>query len=265
MQVQGAERHLATLRWWVNDVLGRCAVQHAVPAPGGFDMTLTLPLIGRRSKAKEARATAGELRQRISRAVEQSADVAGRQADVLGKEAGKRAAQIAEQATKLGQEYGHKASVEAERLGRELAVTGAKAAATGAANLRELSGELRSLHVVRRNRLRDSLPGFAVLSGIATGIAAMFFLDPEQGRRRRAMARDKLLKWANDAQRVIGGKTKDMRNRAVGAAHEARSAIASATEALAEDIGLGGQDEELPDVTPEGEQTEELARAGTGL
>lgn len=60
---------------------------------------------------------------------------------------------------------------------------------------------------------------------LGLGAAAMYYLDPDQGRRRRALARDQL----THARRVIRERTskkaRDLRNRAQGLAAEARSAV----------------------------------------
>ena len=37
---------------------------------------------------------------------------------------------------------------------------------------------------------KESLGGFGLLTGIGLGAALMYFLDPQQGRRRRAIIRD---------------------------------------------------------------------------
>jgi hypothetical protein len=69
---------------------------------------------------------------------------------------------------------------------------------------------------------------FCVVLGAACGAAAMYFTDPQGGRRRRAVARDKALSWANDAAHVTDAKVRDLRNRAYGAAIETRKAVAGA-------------------------------------
>jgi hypothetical protein len=60
------------------------------------------------------------------------------------------------------------------------------------------------------------------LIAFGVGAAAMYLLDPEQGRRRRALLRDQLF----HAKRVISerasGKARDLSNRAHGLAAEAR-------------------------------------------
>lgn len=65
----------------------------------------------------------------------------------------------------------------------------------------------------------------AVLGGLGAGAAAMYFLDPDRGTRRRALVRDKAVGLSNDAKRAITGKAKDLRNRATGLAHEAKGLI----------------------------------------
>lgn len=237
-------------------------------------MNFSMPWIGgRRSRTDDGKAVLTDLGQKASQAADQTVELASRQAENLGKQAGKQAGKLGKQAVRLGQEagklgqhFGRQASTEAVRLGREIAATGATAAATGTSNLRALGDDLRSLRVVKPSRVRDSIPGVVLLSGLVGGLAAMFFLDPDQGRRRRAMARDKLVKWMGVARRTAGGRAVDLRNRAVGAAHEARSAISGTADSLAGDgVGFGGPlSEDKPDVAPQLEQTDEVARAGAG-
>jgi hypothetical protein len=54
----------------------------------------------------------------------------------------------------------------------------------------------------------------------------MYVLDPQGGRRRRALARDKAVSFANKTSRVVGARSRDLANRAKGAAAEARSKMA---------------------------------------
>jgi hypothetical protein len=65
----------------------------------------------------------------------------------------------------------------------------------------------------------------AVLGGLGAGAAAMYFLDPDRGTRRRALVRDKAVGLTNDAKQAITGKAKDLRNRASGLAHEAKGLV----------------------------------------
>ena len=61
-----------------------------------------------------------------------------------------------------------------------------------------------------------------LLAGFGAGIALMYFLDPERGRARRNMLRDKLLSWTRKATQTASGTAKDLSNRAQGAVHETR-------------------------------------------
>ena len=66
-----------------------------------------------------------------------------------------------------------------------------------------------------------------VLAGLATGLfagaLAMFILDPDQGRRRRALARDKMM---------------DLRDRAYGAAKDAQGLVRSEQNPVATSGGV---------------------------
>jgi hypothetical protein len=71
-----------------------------------------------------------------------------------------------------------------------------------------------------------SSPTCAFLTGLAVGVGLMYFFDPQGGRRRRALARDKVVSWANEAEDHAEKTARHLRNRAKGVAHEARSLVA---------------------------------------
>jgi hypothetical protein len=54
------------------------------------------------------------------------------------------------------------------------------------------------------------------LAGAGLGAGLMYMLDPQMGRRRRALARDKAIRMANEAQDLTGVVATDMKNRAQG-------------------------------------------------
>ncbi len=64
----------------------------------------------------------------------------------------------------------------------------------------------------------DTIVAFA--AGLALGALAMFILDPQQGRRRRALARDKMVRAKHEVSDFVAGTTQDLRNRAYGLAAE---------------------------------------------
>ena len=83
------------------------------------------------------------------------------------------------------------------------------------------------LPVPQRSKPDTTSLAFAFALGAVCGGALMFILDPDAGRRRRALARDQVVhaqhqfgEFGEDAR----GKAQDLRNRATGTFHEARSA-----------------------------------------
>jgi gas vesicle protein len=78
-----------------------------------------------------------------------------------------------------------------------------------------------------RRRSNDSpttfLAGFA--AGLFAGALAMFIFDPDQGRRRRALARDKMVRYRNEVTDFASGAAKDLSNRAYGVAKEAEGLV----------------------------------------
>ncbi|HJZ93789.1 MAG TPA: hypothetical protein VKD90_16275 [Gemmataceae bacterium] len=65
----------------------------------------------------------------------------------------------------------------------------------------------------------------AFLTGLALGVGLMYFLDPQAGRRRRALVRDKAYSWANDAEEYAERTARHLRNKAHGAIREAQTAV----------------------------------------
>ena len=63
----------------------------------------------------------------------------------------------------------------------------------------------------------------AILGGLGAGAALMYLFDPNGGRRRRALIRDKAVGVSNDLRQGIHARTHDLANRTRGMIHEARS------------------------------------------
>lgn len=55
-----------------------------------------------------------------------------------------------------------------------------------------------------------------VLGGIGLGAGTMYLLDPDRGRRRRALVRDKFNRATHVVSREAGKTARDLRNRAQG-------------------------------------------------
>ena len=63
----------------------------------------------------------------------------------------------------------------------------------------------------------------ALLAGAGFGAALMFLLDPDRGARRRAIARDKIMRGSRLACAGAETAARDMAHRASGIVHEARA------------------------------------------
>jgi BON domain len=57
-----------------------------------------------------------------------------------------------------------------------------------------------------------------LVGGLGLGAALMYVLDPERGKRRRALVRDKALSGAHEAGERIAARSRDLSNRARGVA-----------------------------------------------
>jgi len=66
----------------------------------------------------------------------------------------------------------------------------------------------------------------AGLAGFGLGAIAMFLLDPDSGRRRRADARDNTVGTMNDITEAASSKARNLQNRVKGLAHYAAGATA---------------------------------------
>lgn len=56
----------------------------------------------------------------------------------------------------------------------------------------------------------------ALIGGVTVGAGLMFILDPDRGRRRRALMRDKSMRWSRKTREFAGSASRDVRNRAIG-------------------------------------------------
>lgn len=71
-----------------------------------------------------------------------------------------------------------------------------------------------------------SMPLLMFLAGLGTGAALMYLLDPDRGRRRRALIRDQAIGLTNDAREALNATAGDLSNRAYGLYADTRRAVA---------------------------------------
>ena len=64
---------------------------------------------------------------------------------------------------------------------------------------------------------------FSLVSGASLGAGLMYLFDPDRGRRRRALIREKGNRWSRETQDFAGSASRDMRNRAIGMGVAVRS------------------------------------------
>jgi hypothetical protein len=89
-------------------------------------------------------------------------------------------------------------------------------------------GPERILSAVRRPQSRSPLSRgvlIAEAAAIGAAVAATYLLDPQQGRRRRVMLRDKLAKEFRRSGRMAGKVGRDLRNRTQGIFAETRAVL----------------------------------------
>jgi hypothetical protein len=64
-----------------------------------------------------------------------------------------------------------------------------------------------------------------LLAGVGSGAAAMYFLDPDRGQRRRALVGDQITSIKNDAEKAVKSKKKQLQKQATGVLADAKKAV----------------------------------------
>jgi hypothetical protein len=85
---------------------------------------------------------------------------------------------------------------------------------------------------MKRNGIIDNA---TLVSGMILGASAMYILDPQQGRRRRALARDRAVHGAHLLGRWINCHARDLANRAIGQIAEWRSDMRDRARSIDDD------------------------------
>ena len=65
----------------------------------------------------------------------------------------------------------------------------------------------------------------ALITAAGIGAGAMYMLDPDRGARRRALLRDKAVRFTKVSGCTLGKFSRDLSNRAVGAISEFRDSV----------------------------------------
>lgn len=73
--------------------------------------------------------------------------------------------------------------------------------------------------------VEHSSSAMTALIAFGIGAAAMYFLDPVSGRRRRALVRDQIVHLQHEIVDATQATAKDLRNRAQGMVAETRGAV----------------------------------------
>ena len=87
-------------------------------------------------------------------------------------------------------------------VGTALALSGRKSARMASLNRLAVARDLRHVRLTTQPKQTkpDFMPGISLLAGFGAGLALMYFLDPERGRARRNILRDKLTVWTRRAK-----------------------------------------------------------------
>lgn len=203
-------------------------------------MNITMPWTARNGQQNGVTDKLEEVRNALGREADHLAQVATQ----MGQEAGAHAESVARDVATDAQKQ---TGAALNRLAEIAATVGPTIAVMGRQKMRQvgeqaqaLGHDLRQVRVTTEPKKSSALPGVTLLGGlgigIGAGIAAMYLLDPERGRSRRALLRDKLAKWARIGRETAEGKAKDLRNRTVGVMTEARKTVTG---------GIGVPDEPL--------------------
>ncbi len=226
-------------------------------------MNLTMPWNASKPGNNGWTAPIDDVKQQISQQVDRLVQVAAQVGRDVASQAAHASRDVVAQAAQVSQEAGLQAAGTARDVGEHAikttqgaasqAVAVARDVPSGATTLAQqlmggaaqLGREIRSMRVTRQPapgpRGPAVVPGVALLAGVGSGLALMYFFDPGEGRRRRALLRDQLTKWSRIGRKTAVGKAHDVRNRTVGLAHEARKAVVSRTgmDADMEEIASG--------------------------
>jgi hypothetical protein len=174
----------------------------------------------------------------MQQALSEEADHIAQVASEMGREAKARAADATDDASAAATKHvAHANSWLSDVVGELLkafAAAGAALAINGRKTANDVNRSAQSVaQEARKLRLTtepvqtgpDFMPGISLLAGFGAGAALMYFLDPDEGRRRRNTLRDQLTSWSRHASHVAAGTARDLGNRMQGQMYEARKDV----------------------------------------
>jgi hypothetical protein len=190
---------------------------------GGRYMNLTIPLTDTKVDTNGVADKLDDVRKALSNEADQLADVAAQ----ISKDVGKQASGAASHASSNAGSFIDQIWRSAGDLASSIAASGRRSASDLGRDVQTLGEDLRKVRITTepKNTGPDLKPAIALLGGVTSGLALMYFLDPDRGRRRRALLRDQLTKWTRLGRERAAGTAKDFRNRTVGVMHEAQRAV----------------------------------------
>jgi hypothetical protein len=170
-----------------------------------------------------------EVRQSLSKEAERLAQMADDYSQKARSDAADTADDLSVQAKKSANEQITRASGwandllrAAASLGTALALSSRKTAQDLGDTAQDKAKDLRNLRLTTEPKRTgpDFAPGISLLAGFGAGFALMYYLDPEKGKARRNLLRDKVMSWSHKAAKTARGTAIDVSNRAQGAIHE---------------------------------------------
>jgi hypothetical protein len=195
-------------------------------------MKMTMPWTATRISANGVSDRLEEVRRVLSGEADNLAEVASQ----IGQEVGDQAVTVARDASLNAGSLIGLLRRNATRLGPMLIATTRRSARDLGKDARHLGEELRHVRITTEPKKTgpNLMPGIAVVGGIGAGIAVMYFLDPEQGSRRREQLGDRLRQWTRLGRETVTEKAGAFRERTVGVMQQAQAAIGGRGEDMAE-------------------------------
>ena len=183
-------------------------------------MNFAMPWSASKPANKSWTAPIEDVKQQIGQQVDHLVQVAAQvsrdaasQAATVTQDVGSQAATVAKDLSGQAVKVTHDLSGQAVKVTQDAgsqAASVAREVPTGANSLlqqvmrgaAQLGREARAVRITReppqKQRGPDIMPGVALLAGVGSGLALMYFFDPGEGRRRRALLRDQFTKWTRD-------------------------------------------------------------------